>query len=346
MKRISFSLPFFLVAMVLVALFAAPATHVTVAQDDLTLSAARVEADASDPLGAVWDNVTALPVTIEPEETDVSKMPTVDGIFFAAIPEVKLQAAYDDKTLWIRAVWADDTMNNNFGTWTYDGTTWTQSKLRQDRIAFLFDLSGNAQFKALGCGGACHEADSSAGDYMGFPPGSTDTLDGWQWKASQSALVGYADDQWLGAYVDDKGPKTPSNDASTGKASAANKNKAGDAPAFIYPEGAVPGTPLFADKAVAYDPSMKLPAGYTVPGYVVSRPEGSRADVNAVSRYVTDAAGHGWWYVVLSRAFNTGNPDDHVFTLKSNTVFGVAVFNNADDKQHATNDKVTLVIGE
>jgi hypothetical protein len=344
MKRISFLVLMSLITLMAVTFFMSPATTVIVAQEDTSLTAVRVTTNVSDPFDAVWSSAPTVTVAIDPETED-AKLPTVDGVHFGAIPEVKLQAAYDDTTLWVRAVWPDDTMNNNFATWTYDGTAWTQNKLRQDRIAFLFDISGSAQFKALGCGGACHEADSTAGDYMGFPVGSADTLDGWQWKSSQTALVGYADDQWLGAYVDDKGPKTPSNDASTGTVTITNKNKAGDAPAFVYPQGAQPGTPLFADKAVPFDPGMKFEAGYTVPGYVVSRPTGSRSDVSASSRYVSDGAGHGWWYVVLSRALNTGNPEDHVFTLNSSNVFGVAVFNNADDKQHATKDKLILTIG-
>ena len=47
----------------------------------------------------------------------------------------------------------------------------------------------------------------------------------------------------------------------------------------------------------------------------------------------------------ISRPFDTGNQEDHVFTLNSSNVFGVGVFNNGGDKEHATHDKLVLAIG-
>ena len=345
MKRISLVLLFAAIIVIFVGLLADPSFTAIAAQEDTTLNAARVSTDVSDPLAGAWNDVSALTVSLTPQTED-SKLPTVAGIHYGAIPEVKLQASYDDKTIWVRAVWADGTIGDSRNTWVFDGKTWAKNGQDQDRLAFVFDITGNAQFQALGCGAVCHKADASASDYMGFPvANSTDAVDIWQWKASQTGPANYADDQWLGSYIDDNGPKAPVSDASTGTATVANSNKAGDGPAFAYPTGTQPGGPLFADSAVPFDATATLPTGYAVSGYVVSRPGGSRGDINAQAVHLTYTDGTGWWYVVVSRPFDTGNQDDHVFTLNSSSVFGVAVFNNSGDKGHATSNKLMLDIG-
>jgi len=345
MKRISFVLLFAAMLIMLAGLFAAPSLTTIAAQGDTTLTAARVSTDVSDPLATAWNDVPTLNVSLEPETED-SELPTVTGIHYGAIPEVNLQASYDDQTLWIRAVWADNTIGDARNTWVFDGTAWAKNGQDQDRLAYIFDITGNAQFTALGCGAVCHAADTQAPDYMGFPvENSTDAVDVWQWKASQTGPANYADDQWLGSYVDENGPKAPVNDASTGTATISNNNEANDGPAFVYPEGAQPGSALFADTAVPFDASMTFPAGYSVPDYIVSRPGGSRGDINAQAVHLTYTDGTGWWYVVVSRPLDTGNQEDHVFTLNSSSVFGVAVFNNGGDKEHATHDKLVLAIG-
>ncbi len=313
------------------------------AQDDSSLTAKRVDGGIADPLGAAWSDVPSLAVSLDPEVED-AKLPTLAGVHYGPVANVNVQAVYDDKSIWIRSSWDDNTRNDNRGMWTYDGTKWVENPVHQDRLAFAFDITGNAQFTALGCGGACHEADSTAGDYMGFPPDSTDAIDVWQWKAANPGPAGLADDQWIGSYIKDSA-EGPVADASDGGAPVANKNKAGDGPLFVYPAGAQPLGPLFTDTAVPIDPSMKFEAGYTVPGYVMSRYTGSRGDINAASDYVAKQDGTGTWYVVMSRPFNTGHPEDHVFTLNSSSVFGVAVFNAADDKEHATHDKLNLILG-
>ena len=346
MKRLFFVLPLATMVALVIGLFTAPLLTTVAAQDDSTLQAMRVTSDVSDPLDTAWNDVPTLTVSLEPETED-GKLPTVAGIHYAAIPQVNLQAGYDDQTLWIRATWADGSVGDVRRSWTFDGTTWTRNGQDQDRIAYAFDITGNPQFNALGCGAVCHTADSSAPDYMGFPvENSSDAVDVWQWKASQTGPANYADDQWIGSYVDENGPQGPVNDASSGApATVTNNNDAGDGPAYVYPPGSQPGDALFADTAVPFDSSMTFPAGYTVPDYIVSRPGGSRGDINAQALHLTYTDGSGWWYVVVSRAFDTGNQEDHVFTLNSSNIFGVAVFNNGGDKEHATHDKLTLAIG-
>ena len=141
------------------SLFAAPSLTIIAAQDDSTLTAARVSTDVSDPLASAWNDVSALTVSLEPETED-SKLPTVAGIHYGAIPEVKLQASYDDKTSGFVQTWADNTVGDVRNTWVFNGQTWAKNGQDQDRLAFIFDITGNAQFNALGCGAVCHSADS------------------------------------------------------------------------------------------------------------------------------------------------------------------------------------------
>ncbi len=212
MKRIPFALLLAASIVLAVGLFSAPALTTVSAQDDSTVTAARTSTDLSDPLASGWNDVPALTVSLEPETED-PELPTVAGIHYGAIPEVNLQASYDDTTLWIRASWSDSTVGDARNTWVYDGSAWHKNGQDQDRVAYAFDITGNPQFNALGCGAVCHTADSNAPDYMGFPvENSTDAVDIWQWKASQTGPANYADDQWLGSYVDENGPKAPIND--------------------------------------------------------------------------------------------------------------------------------------
>ncbi len=207
----------------------------------------------------------------------------------------------------------------------------------------MFDITGNRQFGALGCGAVCHAAAGDMPAYMGFPLESADAVDLWHWKGTRT--TGYADDQWAGAVVVGEETTGRANDSKDSGGYADNVNEAGDAPRFTYPVGASADGPLFADQAVEISPDMTFEIGQTIPFYLQARPVGSRGDISVSARYVSAEDGSGQWYVVLSRALNTGNPDDTVFALNSEHTFGVGVFNNSGD--HAYNDgRLALTLGE
>ncbi len=65
---------------------------------------------------------------------------------------------------------------------------------------------------------------------------------------------------------------------------------------------------LFTGDAVAFDPNASWSDGDTIPGYIVKKGTGSRADVVAVSTY-TD----GTWIEEFKRSLITDNPDDVQF---------------------------------
>lgn len=310
------------------------------AQDTTTLVAVRVPAISTDPLDLAWQEVPSMDVALLIDEVEPS---VANGIVFDLVQNVMLQAVYTDDEIAIRSVWADETQNDNRRYWTYTETGWVRSGLNEDRISFTFDITGNRQFNALGCGAICHAAEGDLPAYMGFPLDSTDAVDMWHWKATRT--IGYADDQWAGAVVVGEETTGRANDSKDSGGYSDNVNEAADGPRFTYPAGANADGPLYADEAVEITSDMTFEIGQTVPFYLQSRPVGSRGDISASARYVSAEDGSGWWYVVLSRALNTGNPDDSVFALNSENTFGVAVFNNSGDHSH-NDGRLVLAIGD
>lgn len=328
MKNNSFSLLFSVIALALFSTLIMSST--VVAQEDATLTAVRVEAASTDPLDVSWTAIPTLNIALVGDDVEPAAK---QGVVFDLVQAVALQAVYTDDTVYIRAIWPDATQNDNRGFWTYMESGWVKSPLNEDRISLMFDITGNRQFVALGCGAACHTASGDVPAYMGFPLDSTDAVDMWHWKGTRT--VGYADDQWAGAVVIGEETTGRANDAKESGGYADNVNEAGDAPKFTYPAGMNPRGSLFADTAVEITPDMTFEIGQTIPFYLQARPVGSRGDISVNSRYVSAEDGSGWWYVILSRALNTGNPDDTVFNFNSQNTFGVALFNNSGDHTHS-----------
>jgi hypothetical protein len=65
-------------------------------------------------------------------------------------------------------------------------------------------------------------------------------------------------------------------------------------------------------------------AGDTVPGYVLSEPSGSRADVRAKAQMWDN-----YYALELACALDTGHPDDHVFVPDSSLIFAVLISDNS-----------------
>lgn len=318
-------------------------SSISLAQDETTLVANPVDSMSMSPFDATWNDAPVLTVELEQQSEDGVPNMTID-----------LQAVHTGDTIYIRSVWRDDTLNNSRRLWHFDGEAWTRGDAvdgmfnNEDRLAFNFDINGGREYEFLGCGAICHTGGDV--DFMGYEEDGYDgqTVDMWHWKATRTAPAGYSDDKFAGlvSYEDPDEVTGRAADPRDSGSYSNNKNEAGDGPAFTYPEGVTSGALLSSD-AVAIDDSMTFEAGATVPYYILERPVGSRGDISASSFYVTDVQGGGWWYVVQSRAFDTGNEDDSVFTLGAEHVFGVSVFDNGGGNSHAAHgDPLTLVVGE
>jgi hypothetical protein len=64
--------------------------------------------------------------------------------------------------------------------------------------------------------------------------------------------------------------------------------------------------------------------GATVPGYVLSEPSGSRADVRAKAQMWDN-----YYALELTCALDTGQPDDHVFVIGTPLIFAVLISDNS-----------------
>jgi hypothetical protein len=88
------------------------------------------------------------------------------------------------------------------------------------------------------------------------------------------------------------------------------------------------GSFIFADDAALLRQSA-LTAGDVVPGYILAPFTGSRGDVSATGRWVSDR-----WVVVLRRPLNTANSDDARFIPGKRLPFGLAVMDSRSGVKH------------
>ena len=78
-------------------------------------------------------------------------------------------------------------------------------------------------------------------------------------------------------------------------------------------------------------------SGDTVTYRMPKVPEGSRADIKAVSRYAD-----GSWSVLLYRQLDTGNDDDVAFNPRKKYNFAMALFDNSGDEDSYDSEVLTL----
>ena len=156
-------------------------------------------------------------------------------------------------------------------------------------------------------------------------------LDLWHWRGARSNPLGYSDDQYVGAKRGgDAGSKTYGT----------NWDKAASQPKVMFdPEaagyralkwdaimaGEVTQDQTYAltpDVTVPFDPTANWQEGDVIPRRILSAPAGSRGDITTADGVGTWA--DGYWDVTLSRALDTGNPQDDKI-LKDLGMYDVAI---------------------
>ena len=142
-------------------------------------------------------------------------------------------------------------------------------------------------------------------------------LDLWHWRGARSNALGYSDDQYVGA--------KRGGDAGSG-AYGTNWDKATSQPKVMFnPDtagfralkwddimaGRVTQDQTYAltpAVTVAFDPAAGWQDGDVIPRRILTPPEGSRGDITTADGIGTWA--DGYWDVTLSRALDTGHPQD------------------------------------
>ncbi len=293
-----------------------------------TLTTMKVDATSLDANAAYWEQAPKLEVA-----TKAAKEGNPDG------PAVTLQAVYDDGAIAVRAEWADDTETLLKHAWTWDGAAFTMSG-DEDRVMIAWPIGNNAEFSSKGCAAACHNTSENSDDWWMGSDEEAVRYDNWHWKSARTNAVGYADDQWWNVLADPADVESSRrSDAKESGGYSDNITEDGSGPRFMHKDGAGAQF-IVAGEEVDLDLST-LQSGDVIPGFVISKPVGSRGDVEANGVWAD-----GKWVVVLRRALDTGHDDDIAFTVGKPVPFGLSVVNDGGGVDHTTvPDVLTLQWG-
>ena len=291
-----------------------------------TVTVAKVKkapAGLDDP---AWQKAKAVEVPFEGKERFADKKATVNT-----------KALYTDDGIYFRFNWKDADRSVTKGAWKFDGQKWSHQKGNEDRISLLFEIERINKFATKGCAVVCHvPAGKTAKDGKFGTTSPAEKGDLWHWKAARSDPAGFADDTWLTQISEEKGGRK--SDAGKGgdkKNMTADKSK----PMFMP----APGKKLAANDVllVAHAVEIKdysgFKAGDTLTYRMPKNPEGSRADIKALSRHAD-----GSWTVVLYRKLDTGYDDDVAFNPRKKYNFAMALFDNSGDEDSYDSEVLML----
>lgn len=300
------------------------------------------------PMGATKQVVTAAYVKKAPAGLDDPAWRAVAGVevpmegkelFAGKKTTVAVKAAFTDDSVHLLFTWPDATQSVTKGAWQYDGKGWTRLKSDEDRIALLFEITRIEGFASKGCAVACHVPAGQPTKYGKFGTKSeAEKGDLWHWKAARSAPYGHADDTWLTVISDKTGRKS---DAGKG-GDFANETPDKSRPLLTQDPAKRPSAPgfLLREEAVPITDYSIFKAGDVVNYRLPQKPEGSRFDIKAVSRYAD-----GRWTVMLSRKLTTGQDDDVAFDPRREYSFAMALFDNSGDEDSYDSEVLALRFG-
>lgn len=247
--------------------------------------------------------------------------------------EIILKALYDIENLYLYASWEDNTQSDEKDQWFFNGQNWS-TKNDEDRFAFIWNIDDSINgFNIGGCAMLCH------GDRM-HTNGPGERGDTWQWKASRTNPISYADDGWIDdtvipeytllaktAAMHPDGSFSPFESAGPARR---NINSDGTGPRFIEltPDDELDKKFLFQSEidngeAVEITALNQFSDGATTPGFILSAPEKNNGDINAKGRWHD-----GRWELEISRSLETGFENDVQFDINKNYRFGIALMDN------------------
>ncbi|KJR40953.1 membrane protein containing Diguanylate cyclase, predicted [Candidatus Magnetoovum chiemensis] len=265
---------------------------------------------------------------------------------------VTMKALYDKDNIYILAQWNDTSQDIYKNQWVLSNETnaWTHSKrlnkkgeavnLDEDRFTIIWNINDSIKhFNTAGCAVLCH------GDRM-HTNSKNETADLWHWKSARTNPLNYADDQWLDnnikeGYDEDSKEAAHHNDSKTetsgmtGSYTANSQTikegaKETDAPLYWKPKAnsSDPFTITYEDiikgDAVKIENPNLIDKTKPIPGYIISRPKGSRGDIDAKGQWKNSI-----WTVEIKRKLATGNLDDIEFNINKLYRFGIALMDNS-----------------
>ncbi len=219
-----------------------------------------------------------------------------------ATTDVKLKALYSDDMIFIRAKWADNSMDDQHKPFKWEGSKddgeYIAGKEREDRLAFQFPIKGEFSANMLA------EVES--------------VVDVWQWKAARTNAAGVIHDK----------THIRSMKQLTGKFST--HYSAGGKEIYVARPGDGGKSPYKSNKIDPFEYQ-----GDVIAQYVPLVPDvADAADVKAKGVWKD-----GFWTVEIARKLDTGNHDtDSVFDPAKGSKSAIAVFDHAGDHFHAASD--------
>ena len=278
----------------------------------------------------VWQKTTAVSIPFEGKE-----------IFAGKKASVLTRALYTDQEIYFLFSWKDSTRSVTKGAWKFDGQKWSHQEGNEDRISLLFEINRINNFATKGCAIVCHvpEGAPNAKDGKFGTTSAAQKGDLWHWKAARSDPAGFADDTWLTVIGEKKGGRK--SDAGKG---GDTKNMTADKsmPKFMLAPGKklVKKDILLVSHAVEIKDYSVFRPGDSITYRMPKMPQGSRADIKAVSRYAD-----GSWTLILHRPLDTGHDDDVAFNPRKKYNFAMALFDNSGDEDSYDSEVLSLQFG-
>lgn len=258
-------------------------------------------------------------------------------------PEISIKTVYTNNKLYFRLAWSDWTESVSMDKWIYDGNKWrVKEELRwedeppweadTDRFCFQWPIKDEVlikKFSKKGCSILCHKPEKENKMYTNKANQKSDI---WQWRASITNPLGYADDGFLDHTNVSKNDETNADkrinaahkwDVVGANGSSYQRNRKGNGPKWMSSTQ----TPfLVKGQEVPLDMS-KVVEGKSIPGWILARPNGSRGNIDAAAKYNQVNKS---WTLELSRDLTTKdkNHDVQFDDLSKVYYFGIAVWEN------------------
>lgn len=280
----------------------------------------------------IWDEAKAVQLLVEGREPIVGADGTVNA-----------RALYTDDHLYFLFNWKDPTRSVIKESWQFDGQHWYHLKGNEDRIALLFEITRINKFSTRGCAITCHSPADIPRDQWKLATKTEDEKgDLWHWKAARSAPYNYADDAWLTVAGNPTGSYRETGRRKDAGEGGDIRNETPDKtrPLYMQDPNRRPSAPgfLVMEEAVKINDYSIFKAGDIIPYRLPVKPDGSRFDVKAISRYAD-----GRWTVMLYRKLNTGHEDDVIFNPKRRHSFALAIFDDSGSEHSKATEPMTMV---
>ena len=271
------------------------------------------------------------------------KFQLTNGVGFDhGITRASIRALYNSRYVYLKVQWTDATYNRLYRPWIKTDSGWmhlnpggSDEKIyNEDKIALLFPISENPDFRRYGCSIYCHNNQNYRFGQHWTP--SESIVDIWHWKSVRTDPFGHIDDKyWQG--VGEVKVESEARHGDPGESGYYDNKVEGIDNPIMLPTGldSIMLGGLVKTKAGIYtkDSAAALPRGAAVPGIIISETKGDRADIHCRSSYRD-----GTWTLYIMRRMDTGSPYDIPFEPGGTYDFAMAAFDHSSFR-HAYNHR-------